>query len=387
MSWKGAFQAHQDGILCLAVSNDGSLLASGGFDGLRMWDLQNKVELRKPSQTRNARDPITCAAWLTLEDKRNNILCCGTGLGYVLFWKQNSTLATPEFEETVARRVGTGQEIMAINWCKGSDQLVTATYDKRVQLWTVGAKHTLTNIFSIELPTTVPRAIYFHGADILVFGMYDGEIHTLRGKDGIVLATKTIGRMIGNAAIDAAHTSFVIDNAVNGFSLHRIEDGVCTRTYDTNPRKGFPKQVAIAEGGSMVVGGSDDGLVYVFDKATSELVQTLRHSTNGRVQTVTVRSVIMDRTTTDTHHQTHDTGDIHYILAATSSNENDISISVWKKLATSSKRHQKKRGGLTALTALRSVWQALPHLTALAVIAMFALQMRVSSEVYTKTCS
>ncbi|KAI6006165.1 hypothetical protein EDC04DRAFT_2611548 [Pisolithus marmoratus] len=122
--------AHQDGILCLAVLNNGSLLASG--------------------------------AWLTLEDKRTNILCCGTGLGYVLFWKQNSMLATPEFKETVAR-----------------------------QLWTVGAKHTLTNIFSIELPTTVPHAIYFHGADILVFGMYDGEI-----KDGIVLVTKTIGRMM-----------------------------------------------------------------------------------------------------------------------------------------------------------------------------------------------
>ncbi|KAI6009946.1 hypothetical protein EDC04DRAFT_2610421 [Pisolithus marmoratus] len=273
-----------------------------------MWDLQNKVELHKPSQMQNAWDPITCAAWLTLEDKRNNILCCGTGLGYVLFWMQNLMLATPDFKEMVARWVGTGQEIMAINWCKGSDQL----------LWTVGAKHTLTNIFSIELPTTVPHAIYFYGADILMFGMYDGEIHTLHGKDGIVLVTKTISRMMntlrGNAAIDAAHTSFVIDNAVNGFSLHRIEDGICTRTYDTNPRKGFPKQVAIVEGGSMVV--------------------------------------------------------------ATLSNENDISISVWKKLATSSKWHQKKRGGLTALTALHSVWQALPHLTALAVIVMFMLQMR-----------
>jgi WD40 repeat protein len=141
-----------------------------------MWDLQTKVELRKPCQTRNTRDPITCAVWLTLEDERNDILCCGTGLGYLLLWKQGLTSATPEFEETLARRVGTGQEVMAISWCKRSDQLVTATYDRRVQLWTVGAKYTLTNIFSVELPTTVPRAVYFHGTDVLVFGMYDGEM-------------------------------------------------------------------------------------------------------------------------------------------------------------------------------------------------------------------
>ncbi|KAI6017426.1 WD40-repeat-containing domain protein [Pisolithus marmoratus] len=225
---------------------------------LRMWDLQNK--------------------WLTLKDKGDNILCCGTGLGYLFLWKQNSTLATPEFEETLARRVGTGQEIMAISWCKRNNQLVTTTYDKRIQLWTVGTPYTLSNIFSVELPTTVPRAVYFHGANVLVFGMYDGEIHTLRGKDGVILATKTIGRMIifrGNVAIDAACSSFVIDNAVNGFSLHRMEDAVCTRTYDINPKKGFPKQVVIAEGGLMVVGRGNDRSIYVFDKGTSEVVQTL----------------------------------------------------------------------------------------------------------------
>ncbi|KIK17453.1 hypothetical protein PISMIDRAFT_111341 [Pisolithus microcarpus 441] len=344
--------AHQDGILCLAVSNS-SLLASGGFDGLRMWDLQNKVELRKPSQTRNAWDPITCAAWVTLKDEISDILCCGTGLGYLLLWKQNETQMIPEFEETLARWVGTGQEIMAISWCKKTDRLITATYDKRVQLWTLGAKYTLTNIFSVELPATVPHAVYFHGVDVLVFG-----IHTLRRKDGIILATKTIGRMIGNAAIDAAHTGFVIDNT----------DGICTRTYDTNPRKGFPKQVAIAEGGSMVVGRGDDGLIYVFDKASSEQVQTLQHSTSGRVQTVT----------------TYDAGDTHYILGATSSNENSISISIWKKPKSPSRRQPKKGGGPMVLSILRSVWQTIPHLTVLAAIVIFALQMRVSREISSK---
>ncbi|KAI6045505.1 hypothetical protein EDC04DRAFT_2636054 [Pisolithus marmoratus] len=168
---------------------------------------------------------------------------------------------------------------MTISWCKRNNQLVTTTYNKQVQLWTVGTPYTLSSIFSVELPTTVPHAVYFHGADVLVFGMYDGQIHTLHGKDGVILATKTIGRMIGNVAINVACSSFVIDNAVNGFSLNRMEDAVCTRTYDINPKKGFPKQAIIVEGGSMVVGRGNDRSIYVFDKGTSEVVQMLQHST------------------------------------------------------------------------------------------------------------
>ncbi|KAI6097144.1 hypothetical protein EV401DRAFT_1895571 [Pisolithus croceorrhizus] len=195
--------------------------------------------------------------------------------------------------------------------------------------------------------------MYFHGTDILMFGMYDGEI-----KDGVILATKTIRRLMqvqeyfrGNAAIDSAHMSFVINNAVNGFSLHRMEDGICTRTYDTNPKKGFPKQVTIAERESVVIGRGDDRLVYVFDKGTSELVQTLWQSTNGQVQTVTQQkqylNIYMEKT-----------GDIFQASS-------------------------QKKGGPTALSICQLVLQMIPHLMVLAAIMMFTLQMSVGSEVYT----
>ena len=49
-----------------------------------------------------------------------------------------------------------------------------------------------------------------------------------------------------------------------------MDNAICIRTYDTNPKKTYPKQVALAEGETMVIGGSDDGFIYVFDKATSE---------------------------------------------------------------------------------------------------------------------
>lgn len=87
--------------------------------------------------------------------------------------------------------------------------------------------------------------------------------------------------------MDLNHGLFVIDNATAGFSLHRIEDATCVKAYDTKPLKTYPKQVSFAERGRVIVGGSDNGVVYVFDKS-GDLLQLLQHSKSGRVQTVMV---------------------------------------------------------------------------------------------------
>ncbi|KAI6101375.1 hypothetical protein F5141DRAFT_1066094 [Pisolithus sp. B1] len=89
--------------------------------------------------------------------------------------------------------------------------------------------------------------------------------------------------------------------------------GSCNEVYrkiDT-----FPKEVALAEEATVVVSGGEDGWVHVFDRTTGQVSQTLQHSKSGRVQ------------------MTHNTRSIHLILAATSSNEIETWISVWRKEA------------------------------------------------------
>jgi len=125
----------------------------------------------------------------------------------------------------------------------------------------------------------------------------------------------------------------------------------------------------------MVIGGSDDGFIHVFNKATSERVQTLRHSSVGRVQTVTVRRAISPLATTDAHLKTHDADDVHLIVAATSSNENNITISLWKKVST--RRQGIKHEGPTTLYILWAILQAVTHLVAVVVIGIFILQIMV----------
>ena len=83
----------------------------------------------------------------------------------------------------------------------------------------------------------------------------------------------------------------VIDNAQNGFTLYRLEGAAKgpIRTFLTDlPKIRVPKQVAFGEECHIVVGGSDNGFVYIFEHKTGRLLETLQHAKSGLVQTISV---------------------------------------------------------------------------------------------------
>ena len=80
----------------------------------------------------------------------------------------------------------------------------------------------------------------------------------------------------------------MIDNTTNGFTLYHLENAEPIRTYTTNPPSiPIAKQVAFGEDWKVVVGGSDNGLVYIFDRCTGMQLDALCHTTT-LVQTITV---------------------------------------------------------------------------------------------------
>jgi hypothetical protein len=95
-------------------------------------------------------------------------------------------------------------------------------------------------------------------------------------------------------------TQFVIDNVSDGFDLHQMADGAFVRTYTTGTAtRRVPKQVVFAESLRAVVGGSDHGAVYVFDRKSGGKVAVLQHSDKGLVQTVTVRELFSTKIVSD----------------------------------------------------------------------------------------
>jgi hypothetical protein len=79
---------------------------------------------------------------------------------------------------------------------------------------------------------------------------------------------------------------------MNGFNLHQLDNGAHIHNFLTGtPRKRVPKQVAFGENSKVVVGGSDHGAAYIFDRETGTTLDLIRHADRGLVQTVTVRAL------------------------------------------------------------------------------------------------
>lgn len=131
--------------------------------------------------------------------------------------------------------------------------------------------------------------------------------------------------------MSSRQSSFIVDNASDGFSLHDTETGNIVRSFSTKPTKPYPKQVSLAERGTLVVGGGDQGKVHIFEKRTGGEFQVLHHSQGGLVQAIAVRDRANRGLTVLIDSQTHDGEERMTIAAATSVSCADVSISVWRR--------------------------------------------------------
>lgn len=97
----------------------------------------------------------------------------------------------------------------------------------------------------------------------------------------------------GNAAVDLQRGLCVVDNVGNGFDLYKLDRGEFIRTFVTkDPWKTYPKGVCFASDLRIVIAGSDHGLVYIFERKSGRCLDTLKHTNEGGVQTITVSKTL-----------------------------------------------------------------------------------------------
>ena len=93
----------------------------------------------------------------------------------------------------------------------------------------------------------------------------------------------------GYTVVSAKKHLVVINNAANGFTLYCLDHPDPIQTYITEPPMVLvPKQVEFGEDTKIVVSGSDNGTVYIFDRKSGELLETPRHASSGLIQSITV---------------------------------------------------------------------------------------------------
>jgi hypothetical protein len=193
-------------------------------------------------------------------------------------------------------------------------RIAIGTRDKCVQVWVFDSNNRkLDPVFSKGYSADkdiIPKALAFDSnpeRDLHVFGLYDGGLYRCGGNDGkniseFILQTRMwvmpgIYRRrallnnvcSGNAAVDVARKICVVDNVGTGFNIYKMDSGILVRTLETGrAKKTFPKGVAFADNSRAVVGGSDHGLVYIFERKSGQVLKTLRHSKSGGVETISV---------------------------------------------------------------------------------------------------
>ena len=88
----------------------------------------------------------------------------------------------------------------------------------------------------------------------------------------------------------------MIDNVSNGFDIYRLDSGQFVRTLVTRePIRTYPKGVAFANKCQAIIGGSDHGCVYIFERKSGCLLEKLTHARNDGVQTIEVRTMQLGR--------------------------------------------------------------------------------------------
>ena len=167
-----------------------------GDYGPKIWDLKRLIEVPSSVRQHAFRDPVSAAMWTTRKDDTSQTICFGTGLGYLIFWRQSTKSnvvrsavtriggllmsSQIQFEELLVKRVGTGCEITCMTCdttAAAGVRIATGTRERQVICWTF-QNNILVPLFSIQLSTTVPKGIAFvYGQkDVYVWGMYDGQM-------------------------------------------------------------------------------------------------------------------------------------------------------------------------------------------------------------------
>ncbi|KAJ7838321.1 hypothetical protein B0H14DRAFT_3700256 [Mycena olivaceomarginata] len=274
---QGRLRGHLGGIVRLRATEDGRFLASGGkptsTDGAKVWDLRTMREVRSPDSPA-IRGGTTALVWIKREDDLSEALFYGTEHAAKITYQGLAV-----FEELSCVRIAAPTEI---------------TRGGVVQVYTLNSTMSLNEVFTIELDNFVPVAIAFgtmHGneRDVMVFGLYRGDIYTICGSNGTVTGEPwNVGAFIGDIALDARKNVLCMDEPSSGVNLYRLEERTLVKTFRVPVKKHKRlRQVALVDECQSIVSGGDNGIVYVFDRRSGDNVAKLRVDAHEWAQTVT----------------------------------------------------------------------------------------------------
>jgi len=132
--------------------------------------------------------------------------------------------------------------------------------------------------------------------------------------------------------VDLERRLCVVDNVGDGFDIYKLDSGNFMMSLSTkDPLKTYPKGVTFAAHSYAVIGGSDHGRVYIFERKTGKIIKTLKHASKGGAETIAVDHFKPIKVILINVSQTIDNSDGSVLIATASSTATNPSpIHLWK---------------------------------------------------------
>ncbi|KAJ7744347.1 WD40-repeat-containing domain protein [Mycena metata] len=276
----GKLSGHSGGIERLRATEDGRLLASGGTDGTKVWDLGAMCKLESPGSPA-LRGGTTALVWIKRDDEVSEALFYGTENGYLVCWREAKQNGMAIFVELSSVHLANPAEITGLAFDAPTNRLAVCHRGGLLQVYVVANDMSLQNIFSIMLEEIAPQAVAFGPIWLLVFSLYDGHIYRLTDVKLHVL------RQQWNR--DNHKNVLCIDEPSLGTNIYRLDDQACIKTLPVSAKKKDQtktRQVGLLEECKFIISGSDHGVVYVFNRRSGATVDELRVHPSEYVQTV-----------------------------------------------------------------------------------------------------
>lgn len=95
----------------------------------------------------------------------------------------------------------------------------------------------------------------------------------------------------GAASVDEDDDLILLDNS-SGFSLHEMSTATVIATYPVAEKRTHkPMPIMFCDRKSLIIAGSDEGTVLIFDRNGGSSIDALHHAPHGLVQSIAVRYI------------------------------------------------------------------------------------------------